>query len=170
MAYQELLEGRPQAARTRLEPFLDRSLLADERAWVRNLLGWASLELEDLARAEVLLAEARTLATVHLPRLKGVGVRQSQVRLALRQGRWQEAEHALAEALALCQAMRTPYEEAQTLYLSGLLHLQRGETQPARERLEAALAICGQLDERLYARQIEQALAKLNTQEEQTFL
>jgi tetratricopeptide (TPR) repeat protein len=167
VAYQDLVEGRPQAACARLEPLLDRSsLLADERAWVQHLLGWASLELGDLERAEALLAEASTLATAHLPRLKVVGVLHSQTRLALRQGRWQEAEHALAEALALTLAMHTPYEEAQTLYLYGLLHLQQGETQSARERLVAALAICRQLGERLYARQIERALASLGHQEE----
>jgi hypothetical protein len=67
----------------------------------------------------------------------------------------------LEEALALTQARQTPYEEAQTLYLSGLLHLQQGETQLARERLEAALAICTKLGERLYAEQIERRLAEL---------
>jgi tetratricopeptide (TPR) repeat protein len=168
MAYQDLMEGRPQAACARLEPFLDHSsLLADERAWVRHLLGWAYVELGDLERAEALLAVSSALVTAPLPRLKGVGVLQSQARLAIRQGREPEAELALEEALALSQAMRTPYEEAQTLYLSGLLHLQQGETQPARERLETALALCTQLGERLYARQIEQALAKLGPQEEQ---
>jgi tetratricopeptide (TPR) repeat protein len=166
LAERDLMEGRPQAARAHLDPFLDRSSLrADERAWALHLLGWASLELGDLERAGVLLAEARTLATAHLSRLAGVGVLHSQARLALRQGRWQAAEQALAEALALTQAMHTPYEKAKTLYLSGLLHLQQGETQPARERLETALAICATLGERLYARQIEQTLAKLNTQE-----
>jgi tetratricopeptide (TPR) repeat protein/transcriptional regulator with XRE-family HTH domain len=168
MAYQDLVEGHPEAARARLEPFLDRSSLrAGERAWMQHLLGWACVELGDLERAEVLLAEASALATAHLRRWVLLGVRHSQARLALRQGRGSEAAQALAGALALSQAMHTPYEEAQTLYLSGLLHLQQGEPQPARERLEAALALCAQLGERLYARQIEQALTHLGNQEEQ---
>ncbi len=166
VAYQDLMEGRPEAARARLEPFLDHTWLkALERAWVRQLLGWASVELGDLERAAVLLVAASTLATAHLPHWAVVGVRHSQARLALRQGRGPEAEEALAEALALSQAMHTPYDEAQTLYLSGLLHLQQGETQPARERLEAALAILHRLGERLYAPQIEQALANMEPQE-----
>jgi tetratricopeptide (TPR) repeat protein/transcriptional regulator with XRE-family HTH domain len=166
VAERELVEGRPQAARARLEPFLDRSLFrAAERALVLHLLGWASVELGDLERAEVLLAEASQLATVHVPRWVVLGVLRSQARLALRQGRESVAEQVLAEALALSQAMHTPYEEAQTLYLYGLLHLQQGETQPARERLEAALAILNRLGERLYAERVERALAHLGPQQ-----
>jgi tetratricopeptide (TPR) repeat protein len=157
LAYQDLVEGRPEAVRARLEPFLDRPWYqAGEHAWVRHLLGWACVELGDLERAEALLAEASMSS-----RWAVLGVLRSKARLALRQGRGPEAEQILAEALALAQAMHTPYEEAQTLYLSGLLHLQQGETQPARERLEAALDICTKLGERLYAEQVEQALAGL---------
>jgi tetratricopeptide (TPR) repeat protein len=163
IAYQDLVEGRPEAARARLEPFLDRSFRALERAWVRHLLGWACVELGDLKRAEALLAEASAVATAHLRRWALLGVRHSQARLALRQGRWQEVAQALAEALALSQAMHTPYEEAQTLYFSGLLHRKLGEPQPARERLEAALAILHRLGERLYAERVEQLLAGLES-------
>jgi tetratricopeptide (TPR) repeat protein len=163
VAYQDLVERRPEAARTRLEPILDRaSSPADERVWVRHLLGWASVDLGDLERAEALLAAANTLLpTAHLSRFEMVEVLHSQARLELRQGRGPEAEQVLAEALALSQAMHIPYNEDQTLYLYGLLYLQQGETQPARERLEAALAILHRLGERLYAEQVEQALAGL---------
>jgi tetratricopeptide (TPR) repeat protein/transcriptional regulator with XRE-family HTH domain len=161
VAYQDLVEGRPEAARARLGPYLDHSSLrAGEQAWIRHLLGWTSVELGDLKRAETLLAEASTLARAHHTGW-AVGVRHSQARLALRQGQRQEAGQALAEALALSQAMHTPYDEAQTLYLYGLLHIEQGEAKPARARLEAALALCGQLGERLYAEQVERALARL---------
>jgi len=116
------------------------------------------VELGDLERAEALLAEASTRS-----RWAVLGVLHSQARLALRQGRGQEAKQRLSEALALCQAMHTPYEEAQTLYLSGLLHLQQGEAKPAREQMEAALAILNRLGERLYAEQIERAMAGLGS-------
>jgi uncharacterized protein HemY len=92
-------------------------------------------------------------------------VRRSQARLALRQDQWQDAEQALAEALALSQALHTPYEEAQTRYLCGRLHQAKGEPIQAREQLEAALVILRRLGEWLYARQIEQALASLRPQE-----
>jgi hypothetical protein len=60
-----------------------------------------------------------------------------------------------------------PYDEAKTLYLYGLLHIQQGETESARERLEAALTLCWQPGERLYARLIKQAFASLGQPEEQ---
>ena len=63
--------------------------------------------------------------------------------------------------------MHTPYEEAKTLYCYGLFHRARGEPGQARERLEEALAILGGLSERLYAGQVERALAQLGPQEEQ---
>jgi tetratricopeptide (TPR) repeat protein/transcriptional regulator with XRE-family HTH domain len=167
VAEQDLVEGHPEAARARLEPFLDHApLRAGERASVRHLLGWAYVDLGDLERAEALLTASSTLERAHLRPWAVLGVLRSQARLALRQGRGPEAEHALAEALALAQAIRTPYDEAQTLYLYGLLYLRQDEAKPARERLEAALALCAQLGDRLYARQIEQVLAKLGPQEE----
>jgi tetratricopeptide (TPR) repeat protein len=135
--------------------------LVGDRAWVRHLLGWACVDLGDLERAEALLADALSLARAHHLPWSVVGVLHSQARLALRQGRWQEAEQVLAEALVLTQVRHTPYDEAQTLYFYGLLHNQQGETQPARERLEAAIALLHRLGERLYAEQVERALADL---------
>jgi hypothetical protein len=44
---------------------------------------------------------------------------------------------------------------------SGLVHQAKGEQEATRKRLEAALAICARLGERLYAEQMEQALAGL---------
>jgi hypothetical protein len=84
-----------------------------------------------------------------------------QARLCIRQQRWAEAEAALEEALSLCRAMPYPWAEAKALYVSGLLHKAKGEQEAARELLEAALAICARLGERLYAEQMEQALAGL---------
>ncbi len=84
--------------------------------------------------------------------------------LATRQGRWEEAEAALKEVLALCQAMPYPYAEAKALYVYGQLHEAKGEPERARERYEQALAICNRLGERLYAERIEGALMALHSQ------
>jgi len=83
-----------------------------------------------------------------------------QALLCLQQHRWDEAQAALEEAIALCRAMPYPYAEAKALYVYGLLHQAKGEPTQARERLEAALAILNRLGERLYAEQVEQALAE----------
>lgn len=90
-----------------------------------------------------------------------------QALLHIRQRRWGEALAALEEALARCRAMPYPYAEAKALYIYGLLHQAKGEPEQARERLEAALASLNYLGERLYAEQVERALAQLGHQEEQ---
>jgi tetratricopeptide (TPR) repeat protein len=77
-----------------------------------------------------------------------------------RQERWAEAEAALEEALGLCRSMLSPYTEAKTLYVSGLVSQQKRELAPARRQFEAALAILERLGERLYARSIEQLLGQ----------
>ncbi len=77
-----------------------------------------------------------------------------------KQERWEEAERALEEALALCRGMATPYAEAKTLYAAGLVSHNKREFEPARQRFEGALEICTHLGERLYARHIEQLLGQ----------
>ena len=70
--------------------------------------------------------------------------------------------------MAICQTIRFRNEEAQLLYVYGLLCAQRGEPEQAYQRLTAALAICSQLGERLYARQVERALADLESAGDET--
>jgi tetratricopeptide (TPR) repeat protein len=84
-----------------------------------------------------------------------------QALLCLNTRRWQEAQIALEEALALCRAMPYPYAEAKALYVYGRLCQVRGESKLAGERLGAALALLNRLGERLYAVQVERALADL---------
>jgi hypothetical protein len=45
--------------------------------------------------------------------------------------------------------------------MSGAMHVQKGEPEPARERLEAALAIFRRLGARKDAEWVEQAIADL---------
>jgi len=79
----------------------------------------------------------------------------------MQKGRWQEAEGALEQALAITRAMPYPYAEAKALYVYGLLHTQKGEPEQAHKGLEASLAILKRLGERMYAEHVEQALAAL---------
>ncbi len=170
LAEWDLLAGRVEDVCTRLEPLLASSdSIGDvyHRLWLRHLLGQAYTERGAVEQAETLLTAARTQATALRQRFAEMEVLRAQGLLALRQAHWQEAAHALEEALALCQGMHTPYEEAKTLYCYGLLHRARGEPGQACERLEAALAILNRLGERLYAEQVERALAHLGPHEEQ---
>ena len=63
--------------------------------------------------------------------------------------------------LRLVRAMPYPYAEAKALYVYGQLHAVKGETEQAREKYEAAIAICERLGEGLYRPHIERALAEL---------
>ena len=54
-----------------------------------------------------------------------------------------------------------PYGEARVLHVYGRLHARREEPEPARRRLEAALAICTRLSARLEAERIERVATTL---------
>ncbi len=126
------------------------------------VLAQARLELGALEEAARLLRQGVACARAGHERLPLVDLLRVQAMLATRQEQWSEAETALEEALSLCRSMPCPYAEAKALYVYGLLHTAKGEPEPARARLKAALAICGWLGERLYAERIEEALARLN--------
>jgi tetratricopeptide (TPR) repeat protein len=166
LAEGDLLAGDAEAACARLEPLVacsDRVGDVDDRLWTLQLLGRAYTERGALEQADALLTQALTQATALRRRFRVMELRRAQGLLALRQARWLEAAHALEEALALCQAMHTPYEEARTLSCYGELHRARGEPFQAHERWEGALTILHRLGERLYTKQVEKALARLES-------
>ena len=57
--------------------------------------------------------------------------------------------------------MPYPYAEARLLHVYGQMHIQKGEPGPARERLEAALAIFQRLGACRDIEQVEEAIARL---------
>src|SRR5207245_1489607 len=122
---------------------------------------WAHLELGDVAAAAALVGQALTLARAKNDRLALVDALRVQALLASRQHQWAEAEQALEEGLTLAHSMPYPYAEARLLHVYGAMHAQKGEPEPARERLEAALAIFRRLGARKDAERTEQALADL---------
>jgi hypothetical protein len=82
--------------------------------------------------------------------------------VASRQGRWEDAITAVEEGLSLARSMPFPYMEARTLQVYGLMHRQKGEPKPARERLEAALALFRRLGAHKDVEQTEQLLIMLS--------
>jgi transcriptional regulator with XRE-family HTH domain/tetratricopeptide (TPR) repeat protein len=163
LAEDDLLHGQAARARARVEAIRRRvgnqpSLYDAE---FLPLLGWAALEVDEEEQAEGLIAAGLERARTSQHRLALVDALRIQAQLCLRQQRWAEADAALEETLLLCRAMPYPWAEAKALYVCGLLHQARGEQQMVREQMEAALAICARLGERLYAEQMEQALAGL---------
>ena len=111
-----------------------------------TLLGPPALELE------------RSRARVGGYRLALVDALRVQAMIAIRQERWAEAEAALEEGLSLAQDMPYPYVEARLLHVYGEMHLQKGESGLARERLEAALTIFWRLGARKDAERAQEAM------------
>ena len=167
LAEWDLLSRRPEAARVRLAPLLDApGLMVSYSKEAIALLAWAYLELDEADRAQALLAQV--LSTVRKEQINPALVQslRVQAQVSSRQGHWEEAEHSLEEALALCHVMRTPYAEAKTLYVAGLVSSERKEFKQAHQRFEEALGICTHLGERLYAQHMEQLLDQSNTSEQ----
>jgi tetratricopeptide (TPR) repeat protein len=162
LAEREILEGRPDAACVRLAPVLDA---ARQEVWggpyAQAILAWAYLEMGDVAAADELVGQ-----TVRRARGEGYGfalveAQRVQATVAIRQGRWEEAERALEEGLTLARSMPYPYGEARLLHVYGQMHVAEGEPGPARERLKAALAIFQRLGARKDAERAEGTLTAL---------
>jgi len=161
-AERELVEGRADVARARLEPLYDESGRKEVAGTgLLALLAWMYLQVGDEIQAEILVEQDITARGAQAnPRYLAFAL-MIKGWLRLRQGRWQDATDALDEALAHCRAMPYPHGEAQALYVYGQLHAAKSEPNLAREQYQAALAICARLGEGLYRPRIERALAEL---------
>jgi Tfp pilus assembly protein PilF len=81
--------------------------------------------------------------------------------LLAEQGKWEEAERTFEEAVSLARAMPYPYAQARALNQHGMTHVQKGEPQQARSRMEEALALFQRLGAGKDVERTEQALAAL---------
>jgi tetratricopeptide (TPR) repeat protein len=163
LAEAELLMGRAQPAWLRLDPLVAVAGQEEEVDVIPllPLIAWADLELEQSAPARALLEEAAERAHLQHHQLAMLDVLRVRAMLHLREEQWPAAEESLVQALASCRAMPYPYAEAKLLYCYGQMHAAKGEPERARERFEAALAICARLGEGLYRPHIEHALAAI---------
>jgi class 3 adenylate cyclase/tetratricopeptide (TPR) repeat protein len=162
LAERDLLERRPHEALARIEPLLD--VPGRQEVDVTPLLAvmaWALCDVGDVSRAADVVAQAirRSTDEPSMPVL--VDALWTQGLIYVRQHRWHDAEAALEQAIQMARGQPYPYAEAKALYVYGWMRTEQGDVVQARERFEAALAICAQLGERLYAERIEQELAKL---------
>jgi tetratricopeptide (TPR) repeat protein len=122
-------------------------------------LAWAQLELGETSEAAALATQVVGYAREAGELLLLARVSWLQALAASRQGRWEEATAAAEEGLALARSLPYPYMEARILHVYGELHVQKGEQEQAREKLEAALAIFRRLGARKDSERIEQLLA-----------
>jgi tetratricopeptide (TPR) repeat protein len=146
LAERDLLEGRPEVARERLEPLLDSPGRQEtDVTFLLPRLAWAYLDLGEERHAQELLAQSVARATAGGNRLALLDTLRVQAQAATRQKDWAAAIGALEQGVALSRAMPCPYGEVKALYIYGLMHAAKGEPSQARERLEAAQALCSRL-------------------------
>jgi len=162
LAERDLYEGRPAAARDRLTPLLDREGLRElDVTTLLPLLARARLGLGDVDGAVEMATESVSRARAMGHRIALADALWARGMVAARQEQWDEAAQALEEGLDLTHAISYPYAEARTLETYGAMRLAQGETDMARTRLEAALAIFDRLGARGDAKRMEQAIAGL---------
>jgi tetratricopeptide (TPR) repeat protein len=161
LAEADLLAGDAERARRRITTYLGDphpDPAECELGSARLLLAWAEGVLGEepvaKARLEALLAVATPLFRVDVLRVQGL--------LATKQRRWHVAVAALDEALVNARAMPFPYAELKALWVCGQLEAARGDSVAARQRFEAALAMCDRLGEGLYRARITHELAALS--------
>jgi predicted ATPase len=165
MAEVELVQGHAAEARMRLQPIVEAPGYAayNDVTPLLPLLAWAGMDLGDLSQAEALLERAAPQAEAQRHYLALLDVLRIRGLLCLHRQHWQEGREVLEQALSLARGMPHPYAEAKILYVAGCLETARGDPDTARRHLTAALTICTQLGERLYAEHIERAVSALDT-------
>ncbi|HEX8036702.1 MAG TPA: AAA family ATPase [Ktedonobacterales bacterium] len=168
LAYFALASGRPDVAQADLRPLADADTLdtldtlealGTFAPTVLHLQAWAALDMEDLPLAERLIEHALSMCRERNDRLVLVDALVVRVRLAARRGE-PVAQSMLVDVLTHARAITYPYGLARTLYTSGLLHEQGGDSAHAVADYTEALDILNALGERVYAPRIEQTLAK----------
>ncbi len=163
LAERDILTGRPAAAQARLLPLLDRPGVEERTVsqYVLPVLAWAQLELGESQRAAATAAEAARRVRTGQCRLGLVHTLRVQAMAAIAQSRWEDVAPALEEGLAMARSMPYPHGEGRLLHVYGRMHLARGEVEPARLRLDAALAIFRRLGAHKDVERVEQDLTIL---------
>lgn len=165
----DIVRGHPDKARARLTDLRDTP--DQQEAGVTFLLpvlAWAHLEMGDVVTARTVVEQAVVRSRAQSYRLALVEALRVQALVAMREGRWAEAEQSLEEGLVLTRCMHYPYAEARLLHVYGEMHAVNGLPAHARERLEAALAVFERLGARKDAERARQALANLSSPSGQT--
>jgi tetratricopeptide (TPR) repeat protein len=153
----DLLSGYPDVACARLEPLLDRG--DDEEEHVTNLLptfATALVESGQEARAAKILDECIRRAMEQESRAFLLQALTVQGHLEACRRRWDIAVESFEHALGVSQTVSQPFRKAQLLLAYGTMHVQKGDLEPARARLESARAIFQELGARPFLERIQQ--------------
>jgi ATP/maltotriose-dependent transcriptional regulator MalT len=159
----DILAGRPEVARARLVPLLDRPGL--EECDVTSLLvvlAWAYLELGQANQAAASVDQALTRARREDMRVVVVEALRVRSLVAVRRAEWDVAVRCLEEGLTLARDMPYPYAEARLLQVFGELDARTGDVHAARRRLEAARITLQRIGANAECERAEQQLAALS--------
>jgi tetratricopeptide (TPR) repeat protein len=142
LAERDLIAGRSEAARSRLESVVRGQSVFETLAV--PTLAEAQLLCGEASEAECSLASLLTGPWAEIPLASVEAMRVKGMILGSR-GRAAEAQATWSEAIVLAHQMPYPYSEARSLFAWGQMLLECGEVGSARERLEEALIIFRQL-------------------------
>jgi tetratricopeptide (TPR) repeat protein len=158
LANVDLLNGKPEAALSRLEGLLDRPGL--EEPFVNPLLcamAEAHVDLGEEEEAEQLIANTLRRASDADQMTVVVDVTRITAMLRERQGRWDDARAAFEEASAHAQRMPYPFAEARCRYQWGTMEARAGSIERARALLDEASAMFGELGDWMYVERVNRA-------------
>jgi tetratricopeptide (TPR) repeat protein len=161
LAERDLLEGHPAAAQARLASLPESSYPWLEALGLATIGARVQLDLGDLDGAQTRASRYLTPVPARQRCPMRADALWVRAMVLIRQQRWADAEGALEEGLVLARSLPYPYAEAHLLHAHGIMCCQKGTMAPARERLEAALAIFRRLGARKDVEVTELLLATL---------
>ena len=162
LAWQSLRDGNPEAATARIEPLLERSRAAG-RPWCPLVYAWALLELDEVARAEEVLAGAHRQSMASRSRASLPDVLLHSAKFAARQKRWDDAVQSLEQGIAIAQEIELPYHEALLIEEYGRVEAARGKSERAWLHMDNALAIFRRLGAAVEVERADRSLSLLTS-------
>jgi tetratricopeptide (TPR) repeat protein len=164
LATMDVFDGHPEAAAARLAPYRSALLETGGKGGLA-LLAEAYLLMGEEHRAVQIVDQDLVRDLISVPTINTVLADLLALRITgmvrSQQGRWEEARQSFEDAIALGKTMSASWFVGWALYDYGLMDIQLGDLQQARDRLQEALAIFQRLGAHAYVRRTEQTVATL---------
>jgi len=155
LAQVDILEGRAEAARARIEPLAARQ--DAELGMLLPVLAWAYLELDEENLARETADRAVEYTRVQEP-VKSVEALRVQGMVFDRYGEADKALGAIQEGLKIARSLPYPYAEARLLQEEASHLLRHGDQEGAQKGFRQALGIFRKLGAQGGVEEVEQAL------------
>jgi tetratricopeptide (TPR) repeat protein len=162
LAEVEILAGRPEDAVIRLQGLANRSGFSEDEPGYGMCLALVLITLGRLDDAALIIEQLTTLAIEDALKLPLTDLSRLRALALAGHGRWDEAQTAAQESLALARAMSIPYKEGQALVVLGRTRMESRQISDGRAAFEEALTIFGRLGAAGEARQTESELRAIS--------